>query len=158
MQNVGFVRRSSNQLYHKNHILSYWGGTSNSSKIEVLEDASKSQDLKYIKLEWREHKTASASKNQNAILLSRKCSWRLEKTWCIKVEQWNSHKKRDHIGRKEEPKSMKFEKPKCSSCKQTEIRSRRKIIFLHTGAPHHIHEKSKYIITHHIHKTWNKSE
>ena len=39
------------------------------------------------------HKTSSASKNQNVILLSKKCSWRLEKTWCIKVEQWNSHKK-----------------------------------------------------------------
>ena len=77
------------------------------------------------------------------------------------ASKWSSEtvtKKRDHIGRKEEPKSMKFEKPKCSSCKQTEIRSRRKITFLHTGTAHHIHEKSKYSITHHIHKTWNKSE
>ena len=105
------------------------------------------------------HKTASASKNQNVILLSKKCSWRLEKTRCIKVEQWNSHKIMDHTRSKEEPKSMKFAKPKCSSCKQNEIRSHRKIILLHTGAAqHHIHEKSKYSITHHNHKTWNKSE
>ena len=53
MQNVGFVRRSSNQLHHKDHIPSYWGGTSNSTKIEVPKDASKWQDLKYIQLEWR---------------------------------------------------------------------------------------------------------
>ena len=53
MQNVEIVRRSSIQLHHKNHTPSYLGGTSNSSKIEVLEDASKWQDLKYIKLEWR---------------------------------------------------------------------------------------------------------
>ena len=38
-------------------------------------------------------KTASASKNQNVKLLRKKCSWRLEKTWCIKSKHWNSHKK-----------------------------------------------------------------
>ena len=64
MQNFGIVRRSSNQLHQKNHTPSYWGGTSNSSKIEVLEDASKWQDLKYIKLEWRSTQNSISFKKQ----------------------------------------------------------------------------------------------
>ena len=70
-----------------------------------------------------------------------------------------THKNMGLTGSKEEPQSIKFEKPKCSSCKQNEIRSHREMIFLHTGAAqHHIHENSKYSITHHFHKTWNISE
>ena len=105
------------------------------------------------------HKTASASKKQNVILLSKKCSRRLEKKGASKWSSETVTKNMDYTGSKEEPKSMKFAKPKCSSCKQNEIRSHRKIIFLHTGAAqHHIHEKPKHSTTHHIHKTWNKSE
>ena len=78
------------------------------------------------------------------------------------ASKWSSEtvtKNMDHTGSKEETKSMKFAKPKCSSCKQNEIRSHRKIIFLHTwAAQHHIHEKPKHSTTHHIQKTWNKSE
>ena len=160
MQNVGIVRRSSNQLHHKNHIPSYWGGTSNSSKIKVLEDASKRQDLKYIKLEWRSTQNSISFKKPKRYTPEQKVFMGIGQNMVHQsgaVKQ--SQKNMDHTGSKEEPESIKFEKPKCSSCKQNEIRSHRKIIFLHTGAAqHHIHEKSKHSTTHHIHKTWNKSE
>ena len=67
MQNVGFVRRSSNQLHQKKNIPSYWGGTSNSTKIEVPKDASKWQDLKYIKLEWRSTQNSISFKKNKTL-------------------------------------------------------------------------------------------
>ena len=79
------------------------------------------------------HKTASASKNQNVIILSKKCSRRLEKKVHQSGAVKHTQKNMGHTGSKEEPKSMKFAKPKCSSCKQNEIRSHREIIFLHMG-------------------------
>ena len=79
MQNVGIVRRSSNKLHHKNHTPSYLGGTSNSSKIEVLEDASKWQDLKYIKLEWRSTQNSISFKKPKPYTPEQKVFMEIEK-------------------------------------------------------------------------------
>ena len=98
MQNVAFERRSSNQLHHKNHIPSYWGGTSNSSKIEVLEDASKSQDLKKIRLEWRSTQNSISFKKPKRYTPEQKLHGDWKKHGASnrssdKSEQWYSHKK-----------------------------------------------------------------
>ena len=135
MQNVGIVRRSSNKLHHKNHTPSYLGGTSNSSKIEVLEDASKWQDLKYIKLKWRSTQNSISFKKPKRYTPEQKVFMEIGKKHG--ASKWSSEtvkKNMDHTGSKEEPKSIKFAKPKSSSCKRNENRSHREIIFLHTGA------------------------
>ena len=161
MQNVGFVRRSSDQLHHKKIIFHLTGASHHNhqkSKYWKTHQNHKTWNIS----SWNDgaHKTASASKKTKRYTPEQKLYMEIGKNMVHQngaVKQ--THKNMDHTGSKEEPQSIKFEKPKCSSCKQNEIRSHRKIIFLHTGAAqHHIHEKSKYSITHHIHKTWNKSE
>ena len=87
------------------------------------------------------HKTASASKIQNGYTPEQKVFMEIGKNMvpqsrAVKQSQkiWIILQARTLGGSpKEEPKSMKFAKPKCSSCKRNEIRSHREIIFLHTG-------------------------
>ena len=161
MQNVGFVRRSSDQLHHKKSYSILLG-----RHITIIKNRSIGRRIKITRLEiyqvgMTEHtKQHQLQKKTKRYTPEQKVYMEIGKNMVHQsgaVKQ--THKNMGLTGSKEEPQSIKFEKPKCSSCKQNEIRSHRERIFLHTGAAqHHIHENSKYSITHHFHKTWNISE
>ena len=158
MQNVGFVRRSSNQLHHKNifHLTGAAHHIHQQSKYWKTHQNHKTWNIS----SWNDgaHKTASASKNQNAILLSRKCSWRLEKTGCIEEEQWNSHKKNGSYWKEGGTQKHEVRKARVRVVSRQKSEATEKTYSFILGRHNKIHEKSKYSITQHIHKTWNKSE